>query len=95
MSAAGATTAPRASTRPSSILAHNFEATRPNQKWVGDTTELITGAGGLYLAAILDLFSRYVVGWAISASNNRHLTLKALEMALQRRCPGPDLLQAA
>ncbi len=74
------------------LLAQNFEATRPNQKWVGDTTELITSEGRLYLAAILDLFSRYVVGWAISASNNRHLTLKALEMALHRRCPGPDLM---
>ncbi|WP_082100140.1 DDE-type integrase/transposase/recombinase [Anaeromyxobacter sp. PSR-1] len=59
---------------------------------VGDTTELVTGEGRLYLAAVLDLFSRYVVGWAISASNNRHLTLKALDMALQRRCPNADLL---
>ena len=74
------------------LLAQNFAATRPNEKWVGDRTELVTGEGRLYLAAILDLFSRYVVGWAISASNNRHLTLKALETALQRRCPGTDLL---
>ena len=69
------------------ILAQDFQATEPNRKWVGDTTELITSEGRIYLAAIVDLFSRFVVGWALSASNNRHLTLKALEMALQRRGP--------
>jgi putative transposase len=69
------------------ILAQDFQATEPNQKWVGDTTELITSEGRIYLAAIVDLFSRFVVGWALSASNNRHLTLKALEMALHRRGP--------
>ena len=45
-----------------------------------------------YLAAILDLFSRFVVGWALSAVNDRHLTIKALQMALKRRCPGAGLL---
>jgi len=69
------------------LLAQDFQATEPNQKWVGDTTELVTSEGRIYLAAIVDLFSRFVVGWALSASNNRHLTLKALEMALQRRGP--------
>ena len=44
-------------------------------------------SGKLYLAAILDLFSRFIVGWAVSAVNDRHLTIKALEMALKRRCP--------
>jgi transposase InsO family protein len=48
----------------------------------------VIGEGAkLYLAAILDLLSRFVVGWAISAVNDRRLTLKALEMAIQRRCP--------
>ncbi len=74
------------------LLDRNFKADRPNQKWVGDTTELVTGEGRLYLAAIIDLFSRFVVGWAISSSNNRHLTLKALEVALQRRGPSDGLL---
>jgi putative transposase len=46
----------------------------------------------MYLAAILELFSRFVVGWAVSAVNDRHLTLKALEMALKRRCPEAGLL---
>jgi len=74
------------------ILGRQFEASAPNQWWVGDTTELITPSGKLYLAAIVDLFSRFVVGWAISAMNNRHLTIKALEMALRRRCPSEGLL---
>ena len=60
----------------------------PNQRWVGDTTEFVIGESGkLYLAAILDLYSRFIVGWAISAVNDRHLTIRALEMALKRRCP--------
>lgn len=74
------------------ILARRFEAERPNQRWVGDTTELITGNGKLFLAVILDLFSKYVVGWALSASNDRHLTIKALDMAIRRRCPEDGLL---
>ena len=70
-----------------------FAADRPNQRWVGDTTEFLIGSSGkLYLAAILDLYSRFVVGWALSAVNDRHLTLRALEMALKRRCPDAGLL---
>ena len=53
---------------------------------------VIAGSAKLYLAAILDLYSRFVVGWALSAVNDRHLTLRALEMALQRRCPEAGLL---
>ena len=53
---------------------------------------MIGSSGKLYLAAILDLFSRFVVGWAVSAVNDRHLTIKALEMALKRRCPEAGLL---
>jgi len=75
------------------LLDRKFEADAPNQRWVGDTTELRIGESAkLYLAAILDLFSRFVVGWAVSAVNDRHLTLKALDMALRRRCPGAGLL---
>jgi putative transposase len=75
------------------ILDRKFEAEAPNQRWAGDTTEFTVGSSGkLYLAAILDLFSRFVVGWAISAVNDRHLTIKALEMALGRRCPDSGLL---
>ena len=75
------------------LLDRRFEAAAVNQRWVGDTTEFVIGDGGkLYLAAILDLCSRFVVGWALSAVNDRHLTLKALEMALKRRCPEIGLL---
>jgi len=74
------------------LLAQEFQADRPNQRWVGDTTELVTGDGKLYLAAIVDLFSRFVVGWAVSAVNDRHLTIRALDMALHRRCPDAGLV---
>ncbi len=75
------------------VLARQFEAQRPNERWVGDTTEFVIGSSGkFYLAAILDLYSRSVVGWALSAVNDRHLTLRALEMALKRRCPDAGLL---
>ena len=77
------------------LLDRRFEANAPNQRWVGDTTEFVIGPssnGKLYLAAILDLFSRFIVGWAISAVNDRHLTISALEMALKRRCPEIGLL---
>jgi putative transposase len=74
------------------ILDRKFTADAPNQRWVGDTTELKIPNGRLFLAAIIDLFSRFVVGWALSAVNDRHLTLKALDMALQRRCPNVGLL---
>ena len=75
------------------LLDRDFTAAAPNQRWVGDTTEFVIGSSGkLYLAAILDLFSRFIVGWAISAVNDRHVTIKALEMALKRRCPEIGLL---
>jgi transposase InsO family protein len=74
------------------LLDRQFEAEGPNQRWVGDTTELLTPNGKLYLAVVLDLFSRIVVGWAVSAMNNRWLTIKALEMAIRRRCPEAGLL---
>jgi putative transposase len=75
------------------ILEREFTAEAPNRRWVGDTTEFVIGESGkLYLAAILDLYSRYIVGWAISAINDRHLTLSALSMALKRRGPTAGLL---
>ena len=70
------------------LLDRQFEAAAPNQRWVGDTTEFVIGSSGkLYLAAVLDLFSRFIVGWAVSAVNDRHVTIAALEAALTRRCP--------
>ena len=75
------------------LLARQFTADAPNRRWVGDTTEFVIGESGkLYLAAILDLFSRFIVGWAVSAVNDRHLTLRALSMAVKRRYPDAGLL---
>lgn len=75
------------------ILDRQFDAEAPNQRWVGDTTEMLTASGGkFYLAAIIDLYSRFCVGWAVSAVNDRHLTMRALEAAIRRRCPSAGLL---
>jgi len=75
------------------VLARQFAATAPNQRWVGDTTEMRTADGGrFFLAAIVDLYARYVVGWAVSAVNDRHLTIRALDAALRLRCPQAGLL---
>jgi putative transposase len=74
------------------LLDRNFQADRPNQKWVGDTTELVTGNGKLFLAIVLDLFSKYLVGWSLSPVNDRHLTIAALKRAVLQRCPGADLV---
>jgi putative transposase len=75
------------------VLDRQFTAAAVNQRWVGDTTEFVIGESSkLYLAAILDLFSRFVVGWAISVANDRYLTITALEMALKRRYPERGLL---
>jgi transposase InsO family protein len=67
------------------ILARNFDTGAPNQVWVADITYIWTREGWLYLAAILDLFSRRVVGWATSASLHRDLALDALNAALKDR----------
>jgi putative transposase len=74
------------------LLDRQFEASGPNQRWVGDTTEILVGSGRMYVAAILDLYSRLIVGWALSAVNDRHLALRALQQALERRCPEMGLL---
>ena len=76
------------------LLAGRFEEDAPNERWVGDATELLIGDSGakVYLAVAFDLFSRFVVGWAVSAVNHRHLILKALDNGLRRRCPDAGLL---
>jgi transposase InsO family protein len=56
------------------VLAREFGADEPNQRWVGDKTELTTRSGRLFLAAPLDLHSRLVVGWATSAVSERRFT---------------------
>lgn len=68
-------------------LAQRFQASRPNQVWLGDITYIPTGEGWLYLAAILDLFSRRVVGWAMGRRLTKELAIRALKMALRHRRP--------
>jgi len=68
------------------------KATAPNQLWVADITYIETGEGWLYLAAILDLYSRKIVGWAMSERIDTVLILKALAMALRHRNPPANLL---
>jgi putative transposase len=67
------------------LLEQDFTAHRPNQKWVGDITYLWTDEGWLYLATMIDLFSRKVVGWAMSERMTAALACNALTMALWRR----------
>lgn len=74
------------------VLNRQFEAQRPNQKWVADITYIPTQSGWLYLAAVLDLFSRRIVGWAMSARCDAILVQNALGMALSQRQPQADLL---
>lgn len=74
------------------VLARAFYAQAPNQAWVGDITFIPTAQGWLYLAVLLDLFSRRVVGWSMSDIIDRHLCLSALQMALVNRKPEPGLL---
>lgn len=75
-------------------LDRQFDADKPNRKWVGDITYLWTTAGWVYLAVVLDLFSRKVVGWSVSASPDTALILAALNqaVALRRVTPGNGLL---
>jgi putative transposase len=73
-------------------LARDFTAQRPNERWVTDITYVWTDEGWAYVAAILDLYSRSVVGWALSASLSTELPLDALCKAVQRRRPNADLL---
>lgn len=74
------------------LLARDFTETEPNRSWVTDVTAIATDEGWLYLAVMLDLFSRRVVGWATSSSNDTALALAALTLALRSRRPPPGLL---
>ena len=73
-------------------LDRQFTAAQPNQKWVVDITYIPTGEGWLYLAGVLDLYSRRLVGWSMAAHMRTELVHDALAMALGRRGPSADLL---
>ena len=74
------------------ILAQNFTASAPNQVWASDITYIWTDEGWLFLASTLDLYSRKVVGWSMSASMPASLVEAALQMAIDRRSPLPGLI---
>lgn len=73
-------------------LQRDFSPTRPNEKWASDITYIPTKEGWLYLAVILDLFSRRVVGWSMDETMPTELTLRAMRMALDSRRPGEGLM---
>ena len=74
------------------LLARTFEAETPDTRWTADITYLWTGQGWLYLAVILDLFSRRIVGWSMSETIDRHLVISALDAAISGRNPSEELL---
>jgi transposase InsO family protein len=74
------------------ILDRQFNPVAPNVAWVGDITYIRTGSGWLYLAIVLDLFSRKVVGWAMAPSMPAELVCAALRMAILQRGPAPGLV---
>ena len=74
------------------LLNRNFTPEQPNQIWTGDITYIYTSAGWLYLAVVIDLFSRQVVGWSLGERMTRHLVIDALTMAWFRRHPAPGLI---
>jgi transposase InsO family protein len=76
----------------SNVLNREFSASRPNERWVTDITYVWTDEGWAYVAVIIDLFSRSVVGWALDASLGTRLPLAALNAALVRQRPGAGLL---
>jgi transposase InsO family protein len=77
---------------PPNLVDRQFETKAPDRVWAGDVTYLPTGEGWLFLAVLLDLYSRRVVGWSMSESNDEALTLSALQMALDQRRPSSGLV---
>jgi len=74
------------------LLARNFRPTAPNRVWTGDITYIQTGEGWLYLAIVLDLFNREVIGWSIKPRMTADIVTDALTMAWFRRKPGRDII---
>ena len=74
------------------LLDQDFSATGPNQKWAGDISYIWTSEGWLYLAVILDLYSRRVIGWAVSNRMKKDLAIRALNMAVALRQPPEDCI---
>jgi putative transposase len=84
------TTPDAAAARPADLVARDFSAIRPNQLWVADLTYVASWSGFVYVALVIDAFSRFIVGWQASRSLGTDLALDALEMAIWRRRDGLD-----
>jgi len=74
------------------LLVRQFNPPAPNQSWVSDITYIRTHEGFLYLATVLDLFSRRVVGWSMDKNMDKHLVMKALLMAVYQRQPKSEVM---
>jgi putative transposase len=79
------TTSEATAARPADLVERNFSAQRPNQLWVADLTYVATWSGFVYVALVIDAFSRFLVGWQAARSLRTDLALDALEMAIWRR----------
>jgi len=86
------TVADDTSARAADLVRREFSADRPNKLWVADLTYVATWAGFVYVAFVIDVFSRYIVGWRVSSSLRTDLALDALEQALHARPHGDDLV---
>jgi putative transposase len=84
------TQAEAAADRPSDLVDRHFTATRPNQLWVADFTYVATWRGFVYVAFVIDVFSRRIVGWRVSSSLRTDFVLDALDQAIYERC-GDDI----
>jgi transposase InsO family protein len=80
------TQADTAAARPADLVNRDFRATRPNQLWVSDFTYVATWAGFVYVAFVIDVFARRIVGWRVSSSLRTDFVLDALEQAIYARC---------
>jgi putative transposase len=69
-----------------------FKSVRPNQAWATDATYLLTSEGWIYIVALIDLFTRRIVGWSMGSSLDAGLAVRALQMAIAQRRPAPDLI---
>ena len=74
------------------VLDRQFNSTRPNQAWVADIAYVRTRGGWVYLAVVLDLFARKVVGWAMAPDMQATLVCQALQLAIAQRQPAPGLI---
>ncbi len=74
------------------LLGQDFSASAPNQRWVGDITYLETATGFEYLATVIDLYSRRVVGWALAPTLETTIVIEAMDMALRQRTPPAGLI---